>query len=262
MALYVQSSARVIVRLDRVDLPAGRFAPLRYGFVGPDPTHAQMSDGRREALPRHQLNSPRGADPQGLDDLGKPDDRRLTHRDTVPTPCTGALLHCSTNTVQHGDRSVPAVQAAHGVPGEQVRAHIDALRAAGFSRAIIARQAGIATSTLGRIVAGVPVRGVGPPAVIRMSTAARILAVTPKFGAMGSGVLVPSKEARELVIVLKGRGWTLPHIATAIGRRTQSLRRSLLRAKVLAGTVIALRTLADGPQPPPLTRRGVLGSRN
>lgn len=262
MALQVRSSARVVVRLDRMDLPAGRFAPLRYGFVGPGPTHPQVSDGRRESIPRHQLDCPRAADAEDLYDLGEPDNRRLTHRATVPTPCTGSSLQSNTDTVQHCDRWTSSDREPRGVPGEQVRAHIDLLRAAGLSRAAIARQAGIATSTLGRIVAGVPVRDIDPPAVIRTSTAARILAVAPTLAAAGGGVLIPSKEARELVITLEGRGWTLPTIAAAINRSTQSLRRSLLRPNVLAGTVTALLALTVGARPLPYPRRGISKSRH
>lgn len=107
------------------------------------------------------------------------------------------------------------------------RAHIKSLQAAGMGWRRIARTAGVAQSTVGKILYGCPTRGMGRSKRIRAATEAAILAVTLDLGAT---IGVPGTGTRRRVQALVATGWSQSKIAHHLGMTSGNF------GKVIHGT--------------------------
>lgn len=149
------------------------------------------------------------------------------------------------------------------VPGDQVRAHVATLRAAGMGRRQIAQVAGVAESTLTSLLYGrVTPTGRRPPtARVRKEIAAAIMSVeTPTLAP--TAVIAAAGTHRRLQ-ALVARGWSLNRLAKRLGWTRANLGQLLDRDAVIARTRAAVAALyeelwdLEPDAPTPALRRGV-----
>lgn len=160
-------------------------------------------------------------------------------------PCTAANLAYNKELAA---RTVPTM-----VDAGPVRAHIEKLARQGVGFKTVARLAGVAVSSVGKVLYGVPAAGKPPSARVRRETAEKVLAVTADQAA--GAQLVAATETWQLLEDLLAQGFTKGYLARQLGARTPALQ--LRRDTVLASTAHKVRGLhrrLSGTTPPP--RRG------
>lgn len=120
-----------------------------------------------------------------------------------------------------------------------VRIHLRSLMVAGMGYKLIAKRAGVATSTVGRILYGRPDLGTPPPATTRYDIAAKLLAVQhelhPNSPIEATGTV---RRVQALVAI----GHTLTAIAEAIGWTVQNFTRVVREGSVPYACRVEVRT--------------------
>jgi hypothetical protein len=126
-----------------------------------------------------------------------------------------------------------------------VRAHIEQLQAAGIGWKRVARLAGLAPSTVEKILYGAPYRGMGPSKRIRHATADKILAVEAGLDALGGAAVVDAAGTRRRLQALVAIGWSQARLARRIGVSPANFTTMLKRDRVLASRARQVRGLYE-----------------
>lgn len=126
-----------------------------------------------------------------------------------------------------------------------VRAHIEQLQAAGIGWKRVARLAGLAPSTVEKILYGAPYRGMGPSKRIRHATADKILSVQVGIEALGGAAVVDATGARRRLQALVAIGWSQSKLASRLGMERSNFGALFERGQMRAETVRAIRDLYD-----------------
>lgn len=148
-------------------------------------------------------------------------------------------------------------QKAYGrtayVDAAPVRAYIRGLRAAGLGWKRVADRAGIAESTMWKLIYGDPKRRQAPSRRVRRRTARAILAVTCDLDALGATVHVPAVGTARRLRALVAIGWSQSKLAQMLGKLPANLGKTMTSEQVAAGTARAVRDLYDRlwDRPPP-----------
>jgi transcriptional regulator with XRE-family HTH domain len=117
------------------------------------------------------------------------------------------------------------------VDAEPARAHVRALIEAGMGRILIARAAGVPSTTLQNLVCGVPGRP-GPTKRIRRETAEKILAV--RFGdVIHAQRLDPTGTTRRLR-ALVALGYTEPKLAAEVGCAGETVKKLIIGNRLVS----------------------------
>lgn len=144
------------------------------------------------------------------------------------------------------------------VDAQPVRDHMQALQDAGMGWKRIARQAGISTGTITKIVYGSP-RPDGtrrPPARrVRPETAEAILSVRATLDTLAPSASIDATGTARRIQALAYAGWSIQQIADQAGLGRQALDRALRGRPVLVRTARAIRDTYDTlwDQAPPET---------
>ncbi len=141
-----------------------------------------------------------------------------------------------------------ARQQAYGrwqpwVDAEPVRAHVQALRAAGVGRDRIADLAGVPRSTMARLLYGRPVDGQPPSRKIRPGTAEKILAVRPSRGLLADDARTNATGTRRRLQALGAAGW--PGVVLAAHLNVNITYVSALQRRTGSVYVRTARTVAE-----------------
>lgn len=115
-----------------------------------------------------------------------------------------------------------ARQQAYGrwqpwVDAAPVRAHVQALRAAGVGRDRIADLAGVPRSTMNGLLYGRPAIGQPPTQKMRPDTAAKLLAVRPSIGLLADDARTDATGTRRRLQALGAGGWPGVTLADRLG---------------------------------------------
>jgi hypothetical protein len=157
----------------------------------------------------------------------------------------------------------------------KVLGHLEILRRHGVGIERIAHVSGVPTGTIRRLLR-YPTDPDARPHRVRTATAHRLLAVTDQAGSPRRHVAADDTHRR--IADLRATGRALPALAKALGKPPTSLRRSLSRTRVTAGTAHAVAALhaaiSSAPQraaatqpdqpgrPPHLRRAGLARPRS
>ncbi len=144
------------------------------------------------------------------------------------TPCTRA----NTATKREYRTAVAYGRREGLVKAEPVRQHLADLRAAGFSLQSIADASGLALSSIGALVYGVPARELPPTTHVRVDTADRLLAVDPATAALPGGARIPATGSRRRLQALACLGWGTSALTTRTALTQRSLNRLLINSDV------------------------------
>jgi hypothetical protein len=141
------------------------------------------------------------------------------------------------------------------VDAAPVRAHVEALQAAGLGWKRLADLAGVSRGAVDKLLHGAPHRNIAPTKRMRPEAAARILAVKPDLDLLGDRALVDATGSRRRVQALVARGWSLAKLARELGVDPTNLPTMIRRDRMHAETVRAIRGLYDRlwASPPPET---------
>ncbi|MEV4438216.1 helix-turn-helix domain-containing protein [Streptomyces sp. NPDC049577] len=96
-----------------------------------------------------------------------------------------------------------------------VRAHLKVLRESGLGIRRIAELAGVAQSTVARLL--YTFEGCSPRKVVQRKTAQRILAVRPHLAILADGAVIEATGTRRRIQALVARGWTHRALAPHLG---------------------------------------------
>jgi hypothetical protein len=125
-----------------------------------------------------------------------------------------------------------------------VREHIAALRTAGIGVERIAALAGISVSHVRELAK--PARDISPGTRhVRPSTATRILNIEIHDASRAPHSRIDATGTRRRLQALAAIGWTTDLLAAHLGRRPNSLRRSMTSGSVTAGTARAVTSLYE-----------------
>lgn len=130
------------------------------------------------------------------------------------------------------------------VDAEPVRQHVNTLRANGLGAERITELAGVAHSTMQRLLYGAPHRGEGPSKRIRPDTAAAILAVRADLDTLADGASVDATGTRRRSHALVCLGWSQGEQARRLGVQKNNFNR-LNTSPVTAARARAVRDLYD-----------------
>jgi AraC-like DNA-binding protein len=136
-----------------------------------------------------------------------------------------------------------------------VRAHVERLRAAGIGVDRLVELSGAGSGTLRQLIYGAPRTG-APVQRIRQDTAARLLSVSATSASRTPNALVDARDTHQRLHTLIEAGWSIPALASELARTPASLRASLQRTRVTAGTAARVHTLYQRT-PATLTSPGV-----
>ncbi|MDN5861251.1 MAG: hypothetical protein L0H84_21825 [Pseudonocardia sp.] len=139
-------------------------------------------------------------------------------------------------------------QRAYGrtayVDAEPVRAHLRRLSEAGIGWKRAAALAGIASSTVWKLLYGDPKRSGAPSRRCRRRTAAAVLAVQPSLNLLGDATPVPAIGTQRRLQALVAIGWSQARLAGRIGMLPGNFGRTIARTSQVrastARTVLAL----------------------
>lgn len=163
---------------------------------------------------------------------------------------------------EHGTRAMYVAQRGYGrsayVDAEPVRAHLHILSTRGLGWKRAAARAGLAQSTVCKLLYGYPARGQAPPRRCRERTAAALLAVTAGLDDLGAATRVPGIGTRRRLQALAALGWCRGQLATRVDLDPGNLAKTLRSPTVTASTARAARRLYDElwDTPPPQTTPG------
>lgn len=155
---------------------------------------------------------------------------------------------------------------------EPVRAHIEALRAAGIGRRRIAELSGVSEGAVIKLLYGHPSSGRAPSAKVRTETASRLLAVRPGMNSLaGHGIVGANGTVRRLR-ALVANGWPQAQLAGRLGMTPANFG-TLMRqqqvtaekARVIAELYVKIQNTdprAEGVGPQAYTRALNQGVRN
>lgn len=134
------------------------------------------------------------------------------------------------------------------VEAEPARQKALELMDGGMSLKRIAKVSGVAQSSLGKLVYGIPTQGRPPSKKVHRETAAKILDCPLD---VADGARVDGREARRIVAELVKRGWWKAEISRRItgNPNAYALQRTNKSKQVTAGTLRALRRLLTEPVP-------------
>ncbi len=128
-----------------------------------------------------------------------------------------------------------------------VRAHVEALQAAGMGTRTIAETAGVSRQNVQQLLNGRPERGLGPSRKVMRRIAERLLAVpvpeVPHAGVAG-GARVPAVGTVRRLRALVAIGWTQTQLCDRLGWRLTNGSR-LFRAEAGMVTADTARSVAD-----------------
>lgn len=137
-------------------------------------------------------------------------------------PLRRQMCHACYENIRHRQTAYGRWQPDR-VDAEPVRAHVQALQAAGVSLRRLPQLAGVDRSTIGTLVYGKP--GRLPATWVTRRTADRILAVPiPNDPTMvaADGALVPAVGAQRRLRALVAAGWTMTYLGDQIGVTPQN----------------------------------------
>lgn len=126
-----------------------------------------------------------------------------------------------------------------------VRAHLNALAAAGFGYKQVANLSGVSPSAVAAILHGRPERGHAPYARVGKATAARILAVKPTPENRAGGALVNATGAHRRLQALVTIGWPLAQLAARLDLAPSNITALLKRDRLTAAIDMRIRNLYD-----------------
>ncbi len=108
-----------------------------------------------------------------------------------------------------------------------------------------ARLAGLATSTVDKLLYGAPERGMGPSKRIRRATADALLAVKADLSTLGGRALVDATGTRRRLQALVAIGWSQSKLGRELGMGPGNFGSMLGRGRLYVSTVRAVRDLYD-----------------
>jgi hypothetical protein len=131
------------------------------------------------------------------------------------------------------------------VDAEPVREHLKRLSESGIGWKRAAHLAGLATSTVDKLLYGAPERGMGPSKRVRRATAEKILAVKADLEHLGGKAVVDATGTRRRLQALVASGWSQSKLGLAMGMSPQNFSAMFKRDRVHADTAREIRALYD-----------------
>jgi lambda repressor-like predicted transcriptional regulator len=126
-----------------------------------------------------------------------------------------------------------------------VREHLGRLRKAGIGWMRAAQLAGLAPSTVEKLLYGAPHRGLGPSKLVRRATAEKLLAVNASLEHLGGKAVVDATGTRRRLQALVAIGWSQSKLGRELDMSPQNFSAMFKRDRVHADTARAVRVLYD-----------------
>lgn len=131
------------------------------------------------------------------------------------------------------------------VDATPVREHVRMLMANGIGLKRIVKLTGISSATLGKLLYGVPSKGIAPRERVNEDTAAKLLALRPDAVGLAEGATVGAVGTHRRVQALACLGYSVSHVAKALAWSPGNFHTVMNRGQVTVKTAKAVRELFE-----------------